>query len=125
MYVTPEMVNKSGRLRDVFRHLHQRNQLERFVIDEAHCVSQWGHDFRPDYKDLGRLKVDYKGVPMMALTATATERVKVDIQKQLGFTKSAVVLTSSFNRENLRYQINKLKKKKEKRKKNYLKVSFY
>lgn len=63
--------------------MYQRGILTRFVIDEAHCVSQWGHDFRPDYKKLKDLKIKYPTVPTMALTATATPRVRTDILHQL------------------------------------------
>ena len=60
----------------------------RFVIDEAHCISQWGHDFRPDYKKLSEQRKNFPGVPIMALTATATPRVRADILHQLKMTNS-------------------------------------
>lgn len=72
------------------------------MIDEAHCVSQWGHDFRPDYKKLGVLKERYRNTPMMALTATANPRVRIDVLKQLGI-KNCKWFLCSFNRPNLKY----------------------
>ena len=104
LYITPEMINKSQKVLDALRALHRRGKLARLVIDEAHCVSQWGHDFRPDYKLLGQVRQQFQGVPVMALTATATENVKVDTIHNLGITGCAV-FTQSFNRPNLTYEV--------------------
>lgn len=104
LYITPEMISKNQRMISAFRDLHQRKKLARIVIDEAHCVSQWGHDFRPDYKLLGEVRRQFHGVPVMALTATATENVKVDVIHNLEI-RGCEVLTQSFNRPNLTYEI--------------------
>jgi superfamily II DNA helicase RecQ len=64
--------------------------INRIVIDEAHCVSQWGHDFRGDYLDLKKLRALLPNVPMLALTATATKEVRVDIIKQLGMSNDTL-----------------------------------
>ncbi|GAA5871760.1 hypothetical protein JCM8547_008135 [Rhodosporidiobolus lusitaniae] len=105
-YVTPEQIVKSAAFRDILQSLHRREMLARFVIDEAHCVSSWGHDFRPDYKEMGHLKRDYPGVPLIALTATANSRVKTDVMTNLCMS-NPVMLTQSFNRANLRYHVRK------------------
>lgn len=104
LYITPEMISKSQAIVNAFQNLHRRKRLARIVIDEAHCVSQWGHDFRPDYKLLGEVRQQFKGVPVMALTATATENVKVDVIHNLGMQKCEV-FTQSFNRPNLTYEV--------------------
>ncbi|CAD0082716.1 unnamed protein product [Aureobasidium vineae] len=110
LYITPEMLNKSGMMKTAFKDLHRRGKLARIVIDEAHCVSQWGHDFRPDYKELGMVLTEYPGVPIMALTATATENVKVDTIGNLGIS-GCDVFSQSFNRPNLRYHVDTKPKK--------------
>ena len=75
VFVTPEKISASGSLMSLLKDLYNRNLLARFVIDEAHCVSQWGHDFRPDYKKLSNLRTQFPKVPYIALTATATQKV--------------------------------------------------
>lgn len=87
LYVTPEKIQASGKLTSHLASLYDRGQIARFVLDEAHCLSQWGHDFRPDYKRLRELRDKYPRVPMIALTATATPRVRTDILYQLGMDK--------------------------------------
>ncbi|XP_062498643.1 recQ-like DNA helicase BLM isoform X1 [Pezoporus occidentalis] len=111
LYVTPEKVCASNRLMSALENLYNRKLLARFVIDEAHCVSQWGHDFRPDYKRLNMLRKKFHAVPMMALTATANPRVQKDIQNQLEMLKPQV-FTMSFNRHNLKYDVLPKKPKK-------------
>jgi bloom syndrome protein len=83
LYVTPEKLSMSAKFCRSLAALYQRRKLTRFIIDEVHCVSQWGHDFRPDYKKLSVLKDNFPGVPIIVLTATATRRVRSDILHQL------------------------------------------
>lgn len=104
LYVTPEMINKSTAFNNGLMTLWRNKKLARLVIDEAHCVSQWGHDFRPDYKMLGEVRRNYPGVPVMALTATATNNVIVDIKHNLDM-EGCTVFSQSFNRPNLYYEI--------------------
>ena len=104
LYVTPEMLSKNQDMMSRFDTLFQRGLLARLVIDEAHCVSQWGHDFRPDYKLLGQVRQNFPGVPVMALTATATENVRVDVIHNLNI-KGCEVFMRSFNRPNLYYDV--------------------
>lgn len=105
VYVTPEYFGRSDNFVEKLSRLcGQYNLLNRFVVDEAHCVSQWGHDFRPDYRKLSALKHYFPSIPITALTATATEQVQQDIIKTLGL-HHAVVFKGSFNRHNLQYSV--------------------
>ncbi|CAL2035138.1 unnamed protein product [Caenorhabditis brenneri] len=106
LYVTPEKISASGRLSSVFYNLHRRGLLARFVIDEAHCVSQWGHDFRPDYTKLNTLREKYNNppVPIIALTATATPKIVTDARDHLKMQDSKLFI-SSFVRDNLKYDL--------------------
>ncbi|THD25695.1 Bloom syndrome protein [Fasciola hepatica] len=104
LYVTPEKIAASEKLKSSLEQLYRRNMLSRFVIDEAHCVSQWGHDFRPDYRNLSILRTKYPKVPMMAMTATATPRVREDILHQLKMTDTKWFI-QSFNRPNLKFEV--------------------
>ena len=104
LYVTPEMLSKSQRMIDAFQRLYSRGHFARIVIDEAHCVSQWGHDFRPDYKALGDIVRKFPGVPIIALTATATQVVRTDVLANLGI-QNGSQFSQSFNRPNLSYEV--------------------
>jgi ATP-dependent DNA helicase RecQ len=99
LYVAPERLMLSGFLEDL-----KRWHVNRFAIDEAHCISEWGHDFRPEYRQINSLRGIFPDVPFMALTATATERVRADIVAQLHLREPACY-TASFNRPNLTYRI--------------------
>ena len=104
IYVTPEYMAKSNRFMSKLQKAHEMKRLDRFAIDEVHCCSQWGHDFRPDYKFLGILKSMFPGVPILGLTATAPVKIIVDVQKMLDI-QGCLVLRASFNRPNLFYEV--------------------
>ncbi|KAF1811261.1 ATP-dependent DNA helicase [Eremomyces bilateralis CBS 781.70] len=106
LYVTPEMVSLNQGFISTVKSMHSRKCLARIVIDEAHCVSQWGHDFRPDYKSLGQTRENFPGVPLMALTATATKQVEADVKIHLSM-ESCETFRQSFNRPNLSYEVRK------------------
>lgn len=106
LYVTPEKINGSEKFKTFLSDLHKKGMLSRFVIDEAHCITQWGHDFRPDYAQLNCLrKIFYDPcVPIMALTATATPKIVEDVKNLLSM-KDSKVFISSFERPNLKYDV--------------------
>ena len=99
LYVAPERLTLPG-----FRRFLHNLDLSLIAIDEAHCISEWGHEFRPDYRNLRQLREDFPSVPVIALTATATEQVREDIIAQLDLQRGQVFL-SSFNRANLSYSV--------------------
>jgi len=100
LYVAPERANMDG-----FRRLLDRTELALIAIDEAHCVSEWGHDFRPDYRQLRSLLDAHPDVPRLALTATADRHTRADILAQLGIPAEGLIL-AGFDRPNIRYAIN-------------------
>ncbi|MCF2146337.1 DNA helicase RecQ [Desmonostoc muscorum LEGE 12446] len=103
LYVAPERL-LSERFLPFLDLVKEKIGISSFAIDEAHCVSEWGHDFRPEYRQLKSLRKRYPDIPTVALTATATDRVRSDIIQQLGLKQPSIHL-ASFNRENLYYEV--------------------
>ena len=99
LYVAPESLTKEENV-DFLKQV----KISFYAIDEAHCISEWGHDFRPEYRRIRPIINEIGKAPVIALTATATPKVKMDIQKNLGMT-DAVEFRSSFNRPNLYYEV--------------------
>ena len=99
LYVAPERASQQH-----FRDLLASSRLSLFAIDEAHCVSEWGHDFRPDYRLLRPLLDSFPAVPRLALTATADEHTRLDILQQLGIPDDGLIV-SGFDRPNIRYHV--------------------
>ena len=103
VYAAPERLN-TPRMKDLLRALDERGKLSLFAIDEAHCVSQWGHDFRPEYRSLSLLHELFPDVPRIALTATADHLTRQDMVERLKL-EDARQFVSSFDRPNIRYTI--------------------
>jgi len=104
IYLAPERLMLGEFLEGPLARLGAGRGINAFVIDEAHCVSEWGHDFRPDYRQLSALRRRHPEVPILAFTATATPRVRTDIISQLALREPSVHLTS-FNRPSLFYRV--------------------
>lgn len=104
LYVTPEKLAKSKRFMSKLQKSYELGLLARIAVDEVHCCSQWGHDFRTDYQFLSVLKGMFPDVPILGLTATATTKVILDVQKML-LIQGCLVFKSSFNRPNLYYEV--------------------
>ncbi|MDP2448293.1 DNA helicase RecQ [Polaromonas sp.] len=103
LYAAPERIN-TPRMKGLLGSLHERGLLSLFAIDEAHCVSQWGHDFRPEYRSLSLLHETFPDVPRIALTATADALTRQDMIERLKL-EDAREFVSSFDRPNIRYTI--------------------
>ncbi|KAF3511870.1 hypothetical protein F2Q69_00008972 [Brassica cretica] len=103
LYVTPELIATKGFMLKL-RKLHDRGLLNLIAIDEAHCISSWGHDFRPSYRQLSTLRDSLADVPVLALTATAAPKVQKDVIESLSL-RNPLVLKSSFNRPNIFYEV--------------------
>ncbi|MEK6875268.1 MAG: ATP-dependent DNA helicase RecQ [Nanoarchaeota archaeon] len=104
LYIAPERLAL-----EEFKVFLSTLQISLIAIDEAHCISEWGHDFRPEYRNLKSLRILFPDAPIIALTATATERVRIDILKQLSLREPKLFI-SSFNRKNLNLMVVEKKK---------------
>jgi len=104
LYVAPERLLQAEFEGEVMPRLQATHGISSLVVDEAHCVSEWGHDFRPEYRQLHRLRTRFVNVPIAAFTATATERVRQDIVRQLALREPRIHV-ASFNRPNLYYAV--------------------
>ncbi|CAI2382211.1 unnamed protein product [Moneuplotes crassus] len=109
IYITPEKLVNCFELLDTLDHLYMQRLIQRFVIDEAHCVVQWGNDFRRDYLGLKKIRRRFEEVPILALTAVATKKVSDEIIEQLNMSANTVKIKSSSNRPNLYYEVKHVK----------------
>ncbi|RDD42844.1 ATP-dependent DNA helicase Q1 [Trichoplax sp. H2] len=105
LFVTPEKIGKSKRFLSNLEKANNCNRLARIVVDEVHCTSQWGNDFRPDYKALGVLKRQFPSVPLLGLTATASEAITQDIKTILSLSTCCMIFRGSMTRVNLIYEV--------------------
>jgi superfamily II DNA helicase RecQ len=105
LYVTPEQCALDN-FRKAIRVVHEQGELARIAVDEAHCISEWGHDFRPSYKELRWFRDSFPNVPIICLTATATLQVRQDVVKTLALSEDNLqVFTMTTSRKNLHYEV--------------------
>ena len=109
IFLTPEKIAKSMKTMNLLNNLYNEGLLLRCVVDEAHCVSKWGREFRTDYLNLKILKQKFPKLPILALTATAPNKIRDDVINQLGM-KNTVFFRSSYNRKNLYIEVRKKSK---------------
>ena len=104
LYITPEQAATDS-FKEILSNLFKYDKISYFAVDEAHCVSQWGHDFRPDYLKLGKLRAEYPTIPWIALTATASKYVVKDIVKNLMLKQPLAMFKTPCFRKNLYYDV--------------------
>ena len=104
LFTTPETLIKNHNFIQCLKGLHRNGMFSRIAVDECHCVSQWGHDFRPEYGKIGSIRADFPGVPLLALTATASLNTQQDIKRSLSM-RNVKTIQKSFNRSNLSYEV--------------------
>lgn len=109
LYITPELAATEG-FKGTLQLLYSTRRLSRIAVDEAHCVSEWGHDFRPDYLKLGTLREQFANIPWVALTATATVTVQEDILVSLKMKQPVSIFKASCFRSNLFYDVRLVKR---------------
>ena len=107
LYLSPERLET-----DIFKERAPQMKVNLIAVDEAHCISEWGYDFRPAYHNISNIREYFPKVPILALTATATSRVKEDIQEKLLFRADKEIFTGSFDRQNLVYAVTEVEDKK-------------
>jgi len=105
VYVTPELMDQSGAFQKALRSLYADGRLQRFVIDEAHCLSTWGNEFRESYLKLNHLKTSFPNVPILACSATATEEIIQNVLKQLDIAQDCTIFLSPVDRPNLEFKV--------------------
>ena len=104
LYITPELAATKG-FQSLLTSLHERGLISRVAVDEAHCISEWGHSFRPDYLKLGNLRKTFPDVPFIALTATATHEVQISIKNNLKMSSRVTMFKLPCFRSNLLYDV--------------------
>ena len=105
IFTNPETLEKNLKFLEVLENLYKIDKISMIVFDEAHCISIWGNDFRPSYLKMSKIRDIFKKIPFMALTASATKKVEIEIKKILNLSVNTEIIKESFRRENLNIQI--------------------